>query len=136
MLRYMRNPDSLDSMMSRAQRIEYEILDCAINQAAHSAGFTTSVVLFLRRLEKLFPDIKAWDLMQACRELTRLEAIEVSFPSIGGYRHYRGPSDDAALCDAETLRFNPASQGQGYFRQLSELIDAPTGFKRHSGRRP
>ena len=123
-------------MMSRAERIEYEILDSALNQAAHSAGFTTSVVLFVRRLEKLFPDVTPHDLMHALRELTRLNAIDVSFPAIGGYRRYCGPSDDAALSDAETLRFNPASECQRCFRQLSELIVAPAGFKPDLRRRP
>jgi hypothetical protein len=121
-------------MMSRVQRIEYEILDCALNRATPSEGFITTVILFMRRLEILFPDIETIEFTQACQGLTRLSAIAVSFPTIAaGYIHYQGADDDAELFDAKTLRLAPTSFSQAYYRQLSALIEAPTGFKHHVG---
>jgi hypothetical protein len=116
-------------MMSRVQRIEYEILDCALNRATHNEGYSTTANMFLARLKELFPTIATREIQQACETLTRQSAIAISFPNIGGYRHYQGADDAAALVDAKTLRFSAASLSQSYFHQLSALIEAPAGFK-------
>ena len=120
-------------MMSRGQRIEYEILDCALNQANHSEGHYTAVTLFMARLQQLFPDIGTREFRDACKKLARHEAIELAFPGAGGYRHYRGADDDAEFFEATTLRIAPASSSYAYFRELSALIEAPAGFKRPPG---
>ena len=84
-------------MMSRVQRIEYEILDCALNRATHSEGSSTTADMFPARLENLFPNIETREFQQVCQTLTRQKAIEVSFPSVRSYRHSQGADDAAAL---------------------------------------
>jgi hypothetical protein len=123
-------------MMSRAESIEYEILDCALNRATQREGYATTVNLFLTRLEQLFPNIEEPEFRQACKRLTRQKAIEVSFPSVGGYRNYTGDDDDVEYSNAKTVRLQPASLSHVYFRQLSALIETPPGFERHGLRRP
>ncbi len=120
-------------MMSREQRIEYEILDCALNQASHSDGHHTAVILFMARLQQLFPDIETREFRGACKGLVRQAAVELAFPSVIGYRHYRSAADDADFSDAKTLRFATTPSTRAYFHQLSALIEAPAGFKRPSG---
>jgi|HubBroStandDraft_4_1064222.scaffolds.fasta_scaffold908260_1 hypothetical protein len=120
-------------MMSREQRIEYEILDCALNQANHSGGHHTAVILFMARLQQLFPGIEAREFRGACKELVRQDAVELAFPSVIGYRHYRGASDDTDFSDAKTLRLATTPSSRAYFHRLSALIEAPAGFRRPSG---
>ena len=49
-------------MMTRAQRIDYELLDCAIHGFRDSRGYataaTTTVPAFLKRLRVLFPALR------------------------------------------------------------------------------
>ena len=122
--------------MSREQRIEYEVLDCALNPAAHRRGFATNASGFMKRLRVLFPDIEPHELCRACLGLTRLAAITVDFSVIGGYRNYQGEDDDQALFDAKKLWLIPADHGRVYFRQLSALIEVPPEARRHFGSRP
>jgi hypothetical protein len=123
-------------MMTRVQRIEYEILDCALNRPNFSGGHYTTVTLFMGRLQDIFPDIETREFSVACARLAGKEAIGLAFPDVGGYRDYRSADDDAELFDAETLRLAATPSSKAHFRQLSALIDAPVGFKRDSGRRP
>ncbi len=138
-------PEYAPSMMSRAQRIEYEILDCALNRAARNQvvlglvgrrGFATNASRFMKRLRELFPDIEPHEFWRACLGLTRLSAINVEFSVIGGYRNYQGAGDDQALFDAKTLWLKPADHSRGYFRQLSALIEVPPEARRYFGLRP
>ena len=73
-------------MMSRLQRIEFEILDCAINRANTNDGYSTTVNMFLTRLEQLFPDVSKQELKEACKGLVRQKAIEINLPRV----NYRG----------------------------------------------
>src|SRR5260370_19698106 len=133
------------SMMSRAERIEYEILDCALNRAARSQvrlglvgrrDFATNASRFMKRLRELFPDIEPHEFSRACLGLMRLSAINVDFSVIGGYRNYQGAGDDQALFDAKTLWLKPADHSRAYFRRLSALIEVPAEARRHFGFSP
>jgi len=123
--------DSLYSfhMMSRRQRIEFEILDCALNRVPeghHSEGYSTAVIVFLKRLRLLFPDVETREFKEACKGLALQNAIQISFPSTGGYRTYRGGvNDDVEFFDAKVVRLKSASGSHGYFRELGALIEVP-----------
>ena len=123
-------------MMSRAERIEYEILDCALNRAVRSQSFATNASGFMKRLRELFRDIEPHEFRRAYLGLTRLSAINVDFSVIGGYRNYQGADDNQALFDAKALWLKPADHSRAYFRQLSALIEAPPAARRHFGLRP
>src|SRR5260370_31557699 len=121
-------PEYAPSMMSRAERIEYEILECALTRAAPSQvrlglvgrrDFATNPSRFMERLRELFPDIEPHEFSRACMVLTRLSAINVDFSVIGGYRNYQGAGDDQALFDAKTLWLKPGDHSRSYFRRVS-----------------
>lgn len=95
--------------MSRGQRIEYEIIDCVLNHANHNEGHYTAVIVFMARLQQLFPDIETREFRDTCKGLVRQAAVELAFLGVGGYRHYRGADDDAEFFDAETFRLAPTS---------------------------
>src|SRR5580700_7500293 len=88
-------------MMSRSQRIRYEILDCALNRTSDPAGYSTTVNMFLTRLGQLFPDIEKEEFRKACKDLTLQKAIEIFFRGASGYRNYQGADDEV---EAEFFR--------------------------------
>ena len=61
--------------MTRAQRIEYKILDCAIHGSTGVEGYTVTPAQFLARLRELFPDIEAHEFTEACRRLVDRDAL-------------------------------------------------------------
>jgi hypothetical protein len=91
--------------------------------------------MFLTRLGQLFPDIEKEEFRDACTRLARQMAIELAFPSIGGYRNYQGAADDEELFRGKTVLLKRASLSEVHFRQLSALIETPFGFKPHGLRR-
>jgi hypothetical protein len=121
-------------MMQRRQRIDFEILDCALNRATHREGYITAVRGFMQQLRQLFPDIETREFMDACKALAAEGALDISLVVAGGARTYDGKDDDAFFYDAKALlllRRGPGSNS--YFRRLSALIDVPSGVKRPPG---
>ena len=86
--------------MSRLQRIEFEILDCAINRANNSDGYTTTVNMFLTRLEQLFPDMSKQELKEACKGLVRQKPSRsiCHASTIGGQMMTRSSSPPSSCC--------------------------------------
>ena len=125
-------------MMTRAQRIDYELLDCAIHGFRDSRGYvtaaTTTVPAFLKRLRVLFPDSVAQEFTDACKRLSKQDLLHLQkFDNeIGGFRDYQDERDDVAFFDADSTGFclRASIQSQKYFKLLLALIDAPSGFKR------
>jgi len=119
-------------MMTRPQRIEYEILDCAINGSRGADGYITTLAEFLTRLQELFPGIEVREFTDACRRLVNQNVLRLRTLE----QEYRGGLDDVAFFIANPkvgLHFHPSAQAQRYFRQLSTFIDMPAEFKRRRG---
>jgi hypothetical protein len=125
-------------MMSRQQRIDYEILDCAVNGFRDSKGYataaTTTVPAFRKRLLVLFPDSVDQEFTDACKRLSKqgLLHLQKFDNELGGFCDYHDERDDVAFFGANSNVFclRASVQSQKYFKQLSTLIDAPSGFKR------
>ncbi len=66
-LRGTYGPDTLPLMMTWEQRIEFEILDCALNKAPPAVGYVTTVPVFVGRLRELLPGLLVDELRQACK---------------------------------------------------------------------
>ena len=87
-------------MMTRAQRIDYELLDCAIHGFRDSRGYvtaaTTTVPAFLKRLRVLFPDSVAQEFTDACKRLSKQDLLHLQkFDNeIGGFRDYQDERDE------------------------------------------
>ena len=116
-------------MMTRPQRIEYEILDCAINGARGADGYTTTLAEFLMRLRALFPGIEAPEFTDACRRLVEQNAL--SLRKLG--TEYRdGPNDVTCFLNEPRVVFHlhSSANSQPYFKELSAFIDMPGKFKR------
>src|SRR5579859_6665759 len=64
-------------MMTREQRIEYEILDCVLHRSTHSLGYSSTTTIFTERLRKYFPDIDIREFPEACRRLVLRNALDV-----------------------------------------------------------
>ena len=119
-------------MMTRPQRIEYEILDCAISGARGAEGYTTTLAEFLMRLRALFPGIEAPEFTDACRRLVEQNAL--SFRKLG--KDYRGGPNDVTCFITEpgvVIHLQSSAQSQPYFKELSAFIDMPGEFKRCPG---
>ncbi len=122
-------------MMSREQRMEYEILYCALNRATHSEGYASTVAAFTKRLREYFPDIQAHEFVAACKHLVQQGALNLQmFKSPGpleGLRDYRGDVDDALFFDDIQREFylRRTVLGQAYCDKLSAHIEAPPGFR-------
>jgi len=114
-------------MMTRAQRIEYEILDCAVHGSTGVEGYTVTLAQFLMRLRELFPDIEAHEFTEACRRLVDRDALLVRKLKEG----YGGGLDEATFFTdpKAALHFHSGPQSELYFRQLSAFIDMPAAFK-------
>ena len=125
-------------MMTREQRIDYEILECALNGSRGSGRYATTAPAFLKRLRELFPDIVAWEFTDACKRLFKQNVLHLrKFDNdLGGLRDYQGARDDVTYFGADSKGFYIQAsgvQGQKYFKQLSALIEGPAGFKRWTG---
>jgi hypothetical protein len=118
-------------MMTRSQRIEYEILDCAINGAGRGRAYTTTVATFIERLRDLFPDIDPQEFTDASIRLVNLKALQVN----GFDRSTDGPPDYPVLPESIPLRYSnsrlqitlhAAVKAQQYFKELAALIEIPS----------
>jgi hypothetical protein len=122
-------------MMTRSERIEYEILDCALNRTSSQEGWPTSLDAFLTQLRNLFPDVERQELIEACKRLAKRGVLTLRKKELGrqlAYRDYRGKHDDEAFFH-ETLgelRFQEAPISRAYFSKLTALIVPPAGLKR------
>lgn len=119
-------------MMERAERLDYEILDCALNRAIDSRGYPTTVTQLLKRLRELFPDLQPAEFIAACRRLRRQDALHLHLATVGVWRDYRESVDDEALLSQE-FWLRAGIHGPQYFRQLSALIEVPPGFLKRFG---
>ena len=116
-------------MMTRPQRIEYEILDCAINGARGADGYTTTLAGFLMRLRALFPGIEASEFTDACRRLVEHNAVSLRKL---GTEYPGGPNDVTSFLNEPRVAFHlhSSAKSRPHFQGLSALIDMPGKFKR------
>ena len=126
-------------MMIRAERIEYETLDCALNRTSTPEGWPTRLELFLMQLRDLFPDVERQELIEACKRLAMQGALTLRKKEPGRYlvyHDYRGAHDDAVFFHETRpeLRFQEASMSRDHFKSLAALIEPPAGFKRSQKR--
>jgi len=124
-------------MMTREQRIDYEILSRALSDSRGSYGYATTVPAFLKRLQELFPDMVVWEFTETCKRLTKQNILHLrQFDrELGRVRDYQGESDDAAFLGADSSGLYlcaQTEQGQKCFRQLAALIQVPAGFDRRT----
>jgi len=119
-------------MMTRPQRIEYEILGCAMNGSRGAEGYTTTLAEFLSRLQELFPGVEPLEFKDACRPLVDQNALRLRKLE---KEYCRGFDDVAFFIDDPNagLHFHASAQTPLYFRWLSAFIDMPAGFKRRLG---
>jgi hypothetical protein len=124
-------------MMTRKQRIDYEILDCVLNRSRGSHGYSTTVPAFLMRLRLLFPDSVAREFTDACKRLSEQAVLHLQKydRNIEGFHDYQDARDDVTFLDANSDGFilRASVETEKYFRQLLVLIVAPVGFKRQIG---
>jgi len=121
-------------MMTRPQRIEYEILECTLNRATHSEGYPSSVAAFTRRLQQYFSDISAQEFTEACKRLFQQGALAVGRlknpVELDGRRDYRGDGDEDFFADArQGFYLRRTSLSRVYLGELADHIEAPLGFK-------
>lgn len=136
-------------MMSREERIEYEILDCVLNRAIDSRGWPTSVRLFVSELRQLFPDAKSQEVVEASKRLAMTGALVLSKkePLSGSAQrprgglnallhNYEGEHEDGAFFyeDRGELWFQRAPMTRAHFQKLRALVEPPSGFKDPSTR--
>ena len=121
-------------MMTRAERIEYEILDYTLTRSSSPQGWQTNLEQFLAQLRDLFPDAEQLELIAAFKRLTiqgalTLRKIEPDGSSI--YHDYRGSFDDEAFF-GETrseLWFHEAPRSRYRFTNLMAMVTPPHGVK-------
>jgi hypothetical protein len=70
-------PVEYHPMMTREQRIDYEILDFTLNATTGAHGYATTVPKFLNRLRELFPDVAAREFTDACKRLFKQDALHL-----------------------------------------------------------
>jgi hypothetical protein len=121
-------------MMTRAERIEYEILDCALNRSFAKEGWATSLQTLVLQLHNLFPDIDRGELVEACKRLAMSGALIVRKQGPNpdaGYDDYHGEHDDQHFFrnDRDHLRFQKSPLSGVHFRNLAARIELPPGFK-------
>jgi hypothetical protein len=118
-------------MMNREQRIDYEMLDFALNASRDANGYPTAVPAFLIRLRKLFPNVVASEFTDACKRLFTRNALHLRrFDNdLAAFRDYQDACDDVTFFGAGSNGFclRASEQSQNCFKQLSALIDVPVG---------
>jgi hypothetical protein len=115
-------------MMTRDQRIEFEILDCTLNRDISRGGWETSLEVFLLQVRELFPDVEPQELIAAFKRMALENALTLFKVELGPtYRDHRGEDDDEVFFrDRENkLRLQGASLSRPYFAQLAALIELP-----------
>ena len=115
-------------MMTRDQRIEFEILDCTLNRAIATGGWPTSLEVFLLKVCDLFPDVELGELIIALKRLSVEGALTLWKKEPGPtYCDYRDDHDDEIFfhdrrCE---LHFQEASFSRVHFARLTALIELP-----------
>jgi hypothetical protein len=109
-------------MMDRCQRIEYEILDCALNKARHSEGYATTLPAFVARLQQLFPDLQTAEFVSITKWLFRQKLLGLRKSAGVFFRDYRGEHDDHEFFYAGDFYLRPTILGEGYYRDLVRKI--------------
>ena len=94
----------------------------------------SAIPAFRKRLLVLFPDSVDQEFTDACKRLSKqgLLHLQKFDNELGGFCDYHDERDDVAFFGANSNVFclRASVQSQKYFKQLSTLIDAPSGFKR------
>jgi hypothetical protein len=122
-------------MMNRQQRIDYEILDCAINGAWGNNDYATTVPAFLKRLLALFPDCVAPEFTDACKRLSKEGVVSLRQLDRSGLHAYRDLHDDASFfgTKADGFCLTAIAGSEKFFHQLSTLIDVPAAARQKIG---
>ena len=107
-------------MMTREQRIEYEILDCAFNADSVSA-YITDTQTFTQLLSGLFPDIRPEEFIAACKRLVEANRLDIQ---------YRGYGDELTVFEGR-FHLVGTALSHSYFEELRRLIEVPTYRKVH-----
>jgi hypothetical protein len=121
-------------MMTRTERIEYEILDCALNRTRRE--WRTSIESFLLKIRELFPDAQREEVIRACKDLPIKGALtlrKVVFPgshsklAVESAYHdcHDQHKDDIFLAAYSELRFQPAALRRLHFQRLLWLVELP-----------
>jgi hypothetical protein len=117
---------NLNFMMTRNQRIEFEILDCTLKKAARMGGWPTTLEVFLLRVRELFPDVIPQELIAGFKRLAIEGALTLCKNEPGPiHRDYRGGDDDDIFFRDHwsELRLQKTGLSRVYFAQLTELIE-------------
>lgn len=101
-------------MMSREQRIDYEILD-NVFKAHPVCGYATDSRTFTDSLLALFSDIQPEEFIAACRRLIGKKRLDI---------RYEGNTCEAAVF-AGNFFLARRTQSRVYFDELRRLIDGP-----------
>lgn len=119
--------------MNRQQRIDYEVLDCAINGAWGGHDYATTISDFLKRIRVLFPDAVGSEFTDTCKRLSQEGLVSLRQFDREGFHDYRDSHDDAAFFDTSDGFYLCIIAGsRKYFQQLSALIDVPSTAVRRS----
>ncbi|MGO9262181.1 MAG: hypothetical protein ACLQU1_38645 [Bryobacteraceae bacterium] len=119
-------------MMSRKQRIDYEILDYAL-KADPASGYLTDTQKFTQLLRGLFPDIRPEEFVGACKRLHNENRLELRFrqgqQEGPAYQLYWDVGDEQMFLGEFYLAH--AVRSCDYFKELRRLIELPTcrGFQ-------
>jgi hypothetical protein len=106
---------TLKLMMSREERIEYEILDCAL-RADVGPGYLTDAKTFTQLLRKLFPDIQPQEFTDTCKKLIKEGRVDVRYQD----------GEDEQMVFAGRFYLACAPRSHEYLEELRQLIELPT----------
>ena len=106
---------TLERMMNRDQRIEYEILECAIS-AGPPSGYLTDTRSFTELLSRLFPDIREEEFITCCKRLVVANSLDV---------RYLGCRDERTVF-AGTFYLARTALSHRYFQELRRLVEVPS----------
>jgi hypothetical protein len=108
-------------MMSREQRIHYEILD-RVFKVDGINGYGTDTRTFTESLLPLFSDISPEEFTAACRRLVADKRLDI---------RYQGLGDAQSVFGGQFFLFR-APLSRAYFDDLRRLIDVPS-FRKLKG---
>lgn len=108
--------------MTRAQRIDYEILDCVL-KANFSGGLITDAAEFSTRLRLLFSDINPAEFIAACLRLRSSQSLALQKFTRGSA--CQGSPDDPGFFVGTIMLAHTAGSRQ-CFRLLGQYIEIPT----------
>jgi hypothetical protein len=108
-------------MMSREQRVHYEILD-RVFKADGVNGYATDTRAFTESLLPLFSDISHEEFTAACRQLIVGKRLDIQYHGLG----------DEQNVFAGIFFLSRAPLSRAYFDELRRLIDVPS-FRKLKG---